>query len=69
VYRYTVLRDVIGREARNFDRKAADVVRGPEAVQGDEIEAFWQPKNVRFAVKQGEIIGIIGRNGAGKSIL
>ena len=39
--RYTALRDVLAREARNFARKGLDFVRGRQIVQGDEVEEFW----------------------------
>ena len=50
---YKALRDIIGCEARDFVRKAADLVRGRQIIQGDEVEELLALKDVSFEVRQG----------------
>ena len=65
--KYLALRDVLGREARNFLRKTVNVVRGQQVVQGDEVEEVWALKDVSFDVQRGEAIEIIEAMGPAKA--
>ena len=47
-------RDIFGRGLRNATRKAADLFRGRQVIQGDVIEEFWALKDVNFEVRQGK---------------
>ena len=67
--KYTALRDVVSRNAKNLARKTRDMFTGRQIVQGDEVEEFWALKDINFEIQSGDRVGIIGRNGAGKSTL
>jgi lipopolysaccharide transport system ATP-binding protein len=67
--RYTALRDVLVQTTRGFARSLRDMAQGRQLIQGDEVEEFWALKEVNFEIARGEVVGIIGRNGAGKSTM
>ena len=60
-------RETLSRNAKNLARKTRDMLSGRQIVQGDEIGEFWVLKDINFEIQQGDRVGIIGRNGAGKS--
>lgn len=64
---YTALRDVMVGTMSNWCRKLARPCIGSNADRGRE--EFWALQNISFEVRQGDRLGIIGRNGAGKSTM
>lgn len=58
---YTALRDLVPAMARR-------IVRRP-AKQTDERRDFWALKDICLEVREGEALGVIGHNGAGKSTM
>src|SRR5262245_36083161 len=58
---YVALRDVITGGVKRLFRKA------PPALPARED--FWALKDVSFAIGEGDVVGIVGRNGAGKSTI
>jgi lipopolysaccharide transport system ATP-binding protein len=79
--RYTTLREVISRQAAAPIKAIGEKMRIRSGSNGSHsngshppspngsVENFWALKDVSFEVKQGEVLGIIGRNGAGKSTI
>src|ERR1035438_7340656 len=56
-YRYKSLRDILASLPRKLFRRGS----------AGKPEMFWALKDVSFNVAEGEVVGLIGRNGAGKS--
>src|SRR5215831_18984508 len=69
----------VGTATRNFDRltefisrgvqRQWNVWRGGQERKRPEEQWIWSLDNVSFAVEAGEVVGVIGANGAGKSAL
>jgi lipopolysaccharide transport system ATP-binding protein len=62
--RYRALRDVIAEMAKRPFHRLRRTNREAAAPASEE---FWALQGVDFEVQEGEVVGIIGRNGAGKS--
>lgn len=66
---YSTLRDTMMSQARGLWRKTKDLVRGKPILGGQVFEEVWALKGVNLQIHRGETVGIIGRNGAGKSTM
>lgn len=67
--RHDSLRDVIGQKARKVFNNTQGLISNKSIPESKEKEGFWALEDINFELKQGDRVGIIGRNGAGKSTM
>ena len=63
--KYVTLRDVIAKKAKSFFQSQGQLNNAsPHHIA--KREEFWALNDISFKIDQGDRVGIIGRNGAGK---
>jgi lipopolysaccharide transport system ATP-binding protein len=67
---HQVVEDALRAPARLLSRAFGKAPAPPREVQlPREDKLLWALRNVSFQVGEGEVVGLVGRNGAGKSVL
>ena len=65
--KYTALRDVIASNTKSLWNKTKGLAGTVGKSNSKFEEEFWALRDINFEIRQGDRVGIIGRNGAGKS--
>jgi len=65
--RYTALRDVMMHKLRGVGQRLRHPLSPNKEVV--DVEEFWALQDINLEIQQGDRVGIIGRNGAGKSTM
>ena len=55
-------RDAIVNNVKGMLHKTREILSGKFITEGDEEEEFWALSDINFEIKQGDRVGIIGRN-------
>jgi lipopolysaccharide transport system ATP-binding protein len=63
--KHQTLRDTIANAARGVATKMRQRLADP----AKRADAFWAVRDANFTVNRGEVMGLVGRNGAGKSTI
>lgn len=63
-----VLENVSVRYRKSGSRSTADIIKGLFK-KSKQSRGFWALKNVSFSLERGDMLGVIGKNGAGKSTM
>jgi lipopolysaccharide transport system ATP-binding protein len=56
-------------KVRGLEDPYEKVTVANKRTERDDSEYVWALEDINFEVNQGEVLGIIGKNGAGKSLL
>ena len=60
--RYTALRDVMANGFKQLGRKILSPFAANASSLADSTEEFYALNDVSFEIKQGDLVGIVGRN-------